>query len=394
MKYYIKTFGCQQNEADSERIASYFKARGMTPANGFEDTNYAVINTCMIRHAPQNRVNGLVHNLKEIKESKLKNGETYKIIVTGCMTGMATRDATGKFMELLRKQMPEVDEFMPIEEVGFDSEPLRSNGNSAWVPITNGCNNFCTYCVVPYTRGREVSRPYQSIMKECRELLDKGYETVTLLGQNVNSYGSDLVLGRQPDEKYFGEHETGFKLDGKDVKPVYVKHLGRARIPTLFPHLLEEVAKLGFRTVDFISSNPWDFSDELIDVIARNKNISRLIHLPVQSGDTNVLKRMNRWYTRGEYLNLVSKLKAKIPDIRITTDIIVGFCGETDAEFENTVDLVKKVGFEKAYVAMYSPRPLTIATKTMQDDVPHKVKKARWQVLEDLIYTSKHPKTG
>jgi tRNA-2-methylthio-N6-dimethylallyladenosine synthase len=287
---------------------------------------------------------------------------------------MAVRDATGKFMALLKEQMPEVDEFMPIEEVGFDFEPLRADNVSAWVPISNGCNNFCTYCVVPYTRGREVSRPYEAVIAECKKLKDRGIKNITLLGQNVNSYGSDIVLKNQ------------------DKKPVFVKHLGKSRIPTLFPHLLAEVAGMGFVKVDFISSNPWDFSDELIDVIAKNANISRLIHLPVQSGDTAVLKRMNRWYTREEYLELVAKLKKKIPHIKLTTDIIVGFCGETDLEFANTVDLVRQVDFEKAYVAMYSKRPLTTATRTMEDDVPYAVKKQRWDILEELIYTSRHKK--
>lgn len=168
-------------------------------------------------------------------------------------------------------------------------------------------------------------------------------------------------------------------------KPVYVKHLGRYRIQTLFPYLLEDFAKMGFDKVDFMSSNPWDFSDELIAVIARNKNITRTIHLPVQSGDDNVLKRMNRWYKASEYLALISKLKTQISNLKITTDIIVGFCGETEKEFKNTVKLCKKVGFEKAYIAMYSPRPMTAATKKMEDDVPHKIKKQRWQTLEDLI---------
>ena len=396
LKYFIQTFGCAQNEADSQRLKSYFASRGMTEAKNIKEANYAIINTCMIRHSAQNRVNGLVHNLNEIKILKLKKKQIYKIIITGCMTGMAFRDKTGKFLQKLREQMPEVDEFMPIEEVGFDFAPLRTDKKTAWVPIANGCNNFCTYCVVPYTRGREISRPFDEIIKECRELIRKKYKNVTLLGQNVNSYGSDLVLGKPIEENYFGTKNmaTNFKISGKLVKPTYVKHLGKARIPTLFPYLLQEVSKMGFEKVDFISSNPWDFSDELIDVIARNKNITRTVHLPVQSGDTNVLKRMNRWYSREEYLDVVKKLKSKVKDVKLTTDIIVGFCGETDQEFQNTVDLVKKVGFEKAYVAMYSERPMTIATKQMKDTVPYKTKKARWEVLEDLIFRSKHKKTA
>ncbi|MBI5127559.1 radical SAM protein [Candidatus Roizmanbacteria bacterium] len=413
MKYFIKTFGCQQNHSDSERIESTLKARRMTKARSYKTADYIVINTCMIRESAENRVYGLVNNL-----GKLKKERSFKIIVTGCMVGLAFRDKTGKYLKKIRETMPEVDEFLPIEEIGFDNAPVRQDRISAWVPISNGCNNFCTFCIVPFTRGREISRPYQDIIDECRQLKKKGYKNITLLGQNVNSYGADLLVGenniqvmRDLPKKYFGKKQTGVEglgiptarrlddllvgraLAGKDpiqapfaeIKPVYVKHLGRYRIPTLFPHLLEEVAKMNFEKVDFISSNPWDFSDELISVIAKNKNITRLIHLPIQSGDDNVLKRMNRWYTQKQYLNLITKLKKKIPAIKFSTDIIVGFCGETEKEFRNTVSLAKKVGFEKAYLAMYSSRFGTAATKNFKDDIPHTIKEKRWLTLEKLI---------
>jgi len=371
MKYIIKTFGCQQNKADSERINRDFKARGMTAVKNYQQADYIIINTCMIRESAENRVYGLINNLKKLT----LNG--VKIILTGCMVGMAFRDKTGLYLKKIKEKLPGVDEFMPIEEVGFDFAPLRTDKLSAWVPISNGCNNFCTFCVVPFTRGREISREYKDIIDECNDLKKRGYRMVTLLGQNVNSYGADLVASEEA------------------LKPIYVKHLGRYRIPTLFPHLLEEVAKMGFEKVDFMSSNPWDFSDELINVIARNKNIARTIHLPVQSGDNSVLKRMNRWYTAEEYLLLISKIKKKILarrslgegglKVKFTTDIIVGFCGETEKEFENTVKLAKLVGFEKAYISMYSSRFGTAATKVFKDDVPHKIKKQRWLILENLI---------
>ncbi len=394
MKYFIKTFGCQQNKADSERIARDFKSRGMTAANNYQEADYIVINTCMIRESAENRVYGLVNNL-----NKLKNRKNLKIIVTGCMVGMTHRDKTGKYLKKIREKLPGVDEFMPIEEVGFDFAPLRTDKLSAWVPISNGCNNFCTFCVVPFTRGREISRPFEDIIKECQELIDKGYKNVTLLGQNVNSYGADLIKNkpcaaseealRETDcgdiPQSLAEEERHERQKLVALKPVYVKHLGRYRIPTLFPYLLEQVAKIGFEKVDFISSNPWDFSDELIDMIARNKNITRTIHLPVQSGDDAVLKRMNRWYTAEEYLRLISKIKDKISKVKFTTDIIVGFCGETEEEFKNTVRLAKLVGFEKAYISMYSSRFGTAATKVFKDDVPYKIKKQRWLVLENLI---------
>ncbi|MEO6508506.1 MAG: radical SAM protein [Patescibacteria group bacterium] len=404
MKYLIKTFGCAQNIADSERVAAAFMGRGMTEATDYEDANYVIINTCMVRESAENRVFGLVENLAKIKERKLQNNDVYKIIVTGCMVGVAFRDKSGKYFDKIRRVLPEVDEFMPIEEVGFDTEPIRTTKEIGLVPISNGCNNFCTFCIVPFTRGREISRPFDDIIQECTHLRLKGYKSVLLLGQNVNSYGADLVVGekniqvmRDIDKTYF---ETDFSevhdhpqrndvdiytVKGKELKPIYVKHLGRYRIPTLFPHLLEEVAKLGFEKVDFMSSNPWDFSDELIEVIAKNPNITRTFHVAVQSGDNKVLKRMNRWYTAEDFVKLTEKIRGKIPNAVFTTDIIVGFCGETEEEFKNTVQLVKKVQFQKAYISRYSQRPMTAATKVFDDNVPADVKKRRWDELDAII---------
>ncbi|MEK7577924.1 MAG: MiaB/RimO family radical SAM methylthiotransferase [Patescibacteria group bacterium] len=366
MKYFIKTFGCAANEADSERVRALYESRGYTPSKTMRGADDVIINTCMIRQAAEHRVYGLVHNLSQ---EKLK-GRKVKIVVTGCMVGMAAREKTGKMLALLHKKMPSVDEFLPIEEVGFDFAPVRTTGHRALVPITNGCNNFCTFCVVPFTRGREMSRSMEEIIVECKTLVAEGKTYVTLVGQNVNSYGADLKN----------------EYNGKKIKPTYVKHLGRLRIPTLFPMLLEEIAKIdGIEIIDFISSNPWDFSLELIDVMAKTPKISHHLHLPVQAGDDAVLKRMNRWYTRDEYLTLVKTLKKKIPDITIGTDIIVGFPGETPKQFQKTIELAKAVGFSKAYVAMYSDRPMTAAHKVYADDVPHEEKKRRWMLLEELI---------
>ena len=420
MKYYIVTFGCAANEADSERVASYYQARGYSPAKTMKGADDIVINTCMIRQSAENRVYGLVHNLSEEK----RKGRNVKIVVTGCMIGMAMREKTGKMLGLLKKKMPLVDEFLPIEEVGFDHAPIRTDAKHAWVPVSNGCNNFCTFCVVPFTRGREISRHFDDVILECLQLAQSGYTHVTLVGQNVNSYGADLLVGqeniqvlRDVDTKIFFHRHSDPVLPEKNpsrmrddrkqvarsldklgmtnkessinirqIKPTYVKHLGRLRIPTLFPQLLEEICKIeGLEKIDFISSNPWDFSDSLIETIAKNPKISRAIHLPVQSGDSELLKKMNRWYSREEYLKIVSKLKTRIPDITISTDIIVGFPGETVEQFENTVDLAKTVGFSKAYVAMYSDRPMTAAHKVFVDDVSYIEKKRRWVILEELI---------
>lgn len=370
MKYWIVTFGCPANTADSERIASFYEARGYTKAPSLRTADDIIINTCMVRQKAEDRVYGLVHNLSKWKREK---GSALKIIVTGCMVGMAVRDRTGTMLSLLKKKMPAVDEFLPIEEVGFDHAPVRTDPSHAWVPITNGCNNFCTFCVVPFTRGREVSRPFEEILRECHALAQQGYTHVTLVGQNVNSYGADIV-------KAHGKRQT------EKGRITYVKQLGRLRIPTLFPFLLEEVCAIeGIERIDFISSNPWDFSDDLIETIAKNPKISRHIHLPVQSGDNDVLRRMNRWYTRDEYLQLVAKLRSKIAHVTLSTDIIVGFPGESVSAFEQTVDLVKRVGFTKAYVAMYSDRPMTTAHTMYRDDVPYAEKKRRWKILEDLV---------
>ncbi len=363
MKYYIKTFGCAANEADSERLASYYQSRGYKVSRSMKGADDIIINTCMIREKAEHRVYGLVHNLSQEKQ----RGRKCKIVVTGCMVGMAVREKTGKMLALLKKKMPSVDEFLPIEEVGFDFSPIRPDKDHAWVPISNGCNNFCTFCVVPFTRGREMSRPFDDVLLECHALAQQGYIHITLVGQNVNSYGADLK-------------------NDKKRKITYVKHLGRLRIPTLFPQLLREICAIeGILSIDFISSNPWDFSDELINTIAKNPKISRHIHLPVQSGDTDMLKKMNRWYTVEEYVALTSKLKSQISKVTISTDIIVGFPGETREQFNNTVRLARKVGFTKAYVAMYSDRPMTAAHKAFTDDVPHTEKKRRWLIIEELI---------
>jgi len=312
----------------------------------------------------------MVHNLIPLKEKKWKNNEEFIIVITGCMTGMAVRDKTGKMMKELRRRMPAADQFIPIEEIGFELAPLRQDTKTALIPITHGCNNFCTFCVVPFTRGREISRPFDAIVEEARSAYMNGFRKVLLLGQNVNSYGSDIVLAGKKQQ---------------ELKPVYVKHLGKHRIPTLFPHLLAEVAKIGFEEVSFMSSNPWDFSDELIDTIAQYGNITRTFHLAVQSGDDAVLKRMNRWYTAQEYIDLVGRIKAKMPESHVTTDIIVGFCGETDEEFQNTVKMCKKIQFDKAYISIYSNRRGTHAYKHLADDIPHTVKDKRWKQLDKIV---------
>ena len=376
-KIFIKTFGCQQNVADSERLAGYYSARGYEQVKSEDLADLIVINTCMIRDMAEERVYGYIRNLKKkVKKEKLEQ----RIVLTGCIVGAVAREPSGVMKKKLEKRIPDV-ELMPIEEVGFEYEPERKDKKHAWAVISNGCNNYCSFCIVPFARGKEVSRPYIDIMTEVKQLADEGFTSITLLGQNVNSYGSDLVLSKKDKNQNFYELS-----DGKRVEPIMVNHLGRTRIPTLFPFLLDEVAKVqGIETVTFTSSNPWDFSDELIDVIAQNKNIDRLLHLPVQSGSDKIIKKMNRWYTAESFLKLTDRIRNKVEGVEFVTDIIVGFPGETEEDFQKSVELSKNVGFVRAFIGCYSERPGTLASKEMPDTVEWEEKKRRWHILNELI---------
>jgi tRNA-2-methylthio-N6-dimethylallyladenosine synthase len=352
-KYFIRAFGCQMNTADAERISGGYEENGWQLADKIEEADEIVIVSCSVRQSAENRVCGLVNNLNKLKAQ----GSKFKVILTGCMLRLPK--------EVLEKKLPGV-EFKRIEELIHGSSFIvRGSSVHAWIPISNGCNNFCTYCVVPYSRGREISRLLEEIVCEVEELARRGYKEITLLGQNVNSYGKDLKNFKLPlPDKQISNYKTKFT--------------------TPFAILLERLHGIeGISKISFITSNPWDLNDEIIEAMSLPK-IDRNLHLPVQSGDDEILRRMNRKYTSQEYLALVDKIKKKIPEIIIGTDIIVGFPGETEEQFEHTVDLAKKVGFEKAYIAMYSPREQTAAYK-MKDNVPYKEKKKRWKILDDLI---------
>jgi len=338
-KYFIYTFGCQANKSDSERIAGDYQARGFTQAKKVDQTDEIIINTCSVRQRAEDRIVGLLHNL----DKKFTNKPKPKIILTGCMIHHGKRK--------LLKSMPLVDEILPIMEVGFNQLIIRRDKHHAWVPISTGCNSFCSYCIVPFSRGREKSRPMADILQEIKDLINQGYTEITLLGQNVNSYGLEKTKSKQP-----------------------------------FAQLLEKICTFPqLKIIRFMTANPWDFSNALINCIAANPQIDRYLHLPVQSGSDKILKLMNRGYTKKDYLTLINQIRQKIPHISIGTDIIVGFPTETKKDFRDTVDLAKQADFKVSFNAQYSPRPHTLAAKKYKDNVSPQEKKRRWQILEDLI---------
>jgi tRNA-2-methylthio-N6-dimethylallyladenosine synthase len=363
-KIFIKTFGCVQNTADSERVKAYFWDKGYEEVENWKDSDLVVINTCIIRESAENRAYGLIDKINKWN----KKGNKIKIIVTGCLSGLASQDKTGKKLKKLKADFPTVSEFLPIEKISYNISPLRNEKNAALIPISSGCSNFCSYCIVPFARGPEISRDFGEILNEVDEVIKKGFKKIILIGQNVNSYGADFNPSKSPFDK--GD---------------FVVHMGKKRFPSLFPKLLEEVAKKDVENISFLSSNPWDYSDELIEVIAKYPNIDRLLHLPIQSGDDEVLKKMNRGYTAKEYLDLTNRIKSKVKGVKFSTDIIIGFPGEDNKAFQNTVNICKEVNFEIGYLNKYSPRKGTVSAKIYENDIPQSVKKERWKILNNLI---------
>ena len=372
--YYIHTFGCQSNKSDSERIAGDYEARGYREAKNWKSCDELVVNTCAVRQRAEDRARAFIYtaNLYFQNEGAALGKKRPKIILTGCMTHHG--DAK------LYQMMPAVDEILPINEVGFNTAAVRRDTKHAWIPISTGCNSFCTFCIVPYSRGREKSRSFASIMTEVESLVEKGYEEITLLGMNVNSWGLEkLGIGFR---KLMMERKNYTREDLPANQSQYLTTKGTPP----FVKLLRAISAYDqIKIIRFITSNPWDFHDELVAELATNKKIDRYVHLPVQSGSDSVLYRMNRGYTRRTYVDLVKKLRAADPGITIGTDIIVGFPGETDAEFQDTVELARQMDWKIAFVAMYSPRPGTASWRIYPDDIPHAVKKARFTILENLI---------
>ena len=367
LTYSILTFGCQLNENDSEKIAGMLEEMGYVKIDDYKKADLVVFNTCCVRENAEEKLFGKIGEIKKIKEKrdvclaiggcmmqeekmlkKMKESYPFVNIIFGTHTLQNLPENIYKAISKNQK----VKDVIDIDGEIYEDLPIKRNSNfKASVTIMYGCNNFCTYCIVPYVRGRERSRNPEKILEEIKNLANDGYKEITLLGQNVNSYkGNEKIRN--------------------------------------FADLLNEVCKIdGIEKVDFISPHPKDFTDDVIDVIANNKKISRIIHLPLQSGNTKVLKEMNRKYTKEQFLELAEKMKSKIDGLVLSTDIIVGFPGETDEEFEDTLDVVRKVNFEQIFMFIYSKRDGTVAAKR-EDQVPENIKHKRFDKLKEL-YESK-----
>ena len=344
------------NTADSERMAAGLEKRGYFRASKMEEADLIIINTCSVRQKAEDKVYGLAN---KINESKVIN-EGLKVILTGCMVGSAIGERRRIKLTDLQKRMPWVDEFKNIEELVDGSAIAHQVKEPALVAVMRGCDQFCTYCVVPYGRGAVRSRPVEEVVEEVKCLVERGVKWVTLLGQSINDYGREIS-----------------NLKSQVSKP-------QLKTQSLFVELLKKVHEIeGLEKISLLSLNPWNFSDELIEVLASRK-FERYVHLPVQSGDDEILKKMNRPYTVAEYKNLVQKIREKIPGVRIGTDAMVGFPGETGEQFQNTVKLFQELKFENAFIFLYSPRPGTAAAKLYQDDIPLLEKKRRHKVLTSV----------
>ena len=362
LKVFIKTFGCQMNEYDSERILYLLASEGYRRTFNVEESDIIVFNTCSVRKKPENKLYGHIGRLKKLK----KLNPQLLICVGGC--------TAQNFKEKILKDLPYVDivfgthniselpelikkrrllssSICSVRNNGFDydlKKAKRTTKFKAYVPIIIGCNNFCSYCIVPFVRGKEISIPSKSIIKNIKNLVSDEVAEVTLLGQNVNSYGKDL---------------------DKDI---------------LFPELLEKISYIkGLKRLRFLTSHPKDFSKDIVHVIKERDNVANHIHLPLQSGSDKILKLMNRKYTSNKYLNIVNFIREEIPECSITTDIIIGFPGEERWDFLKTLNLVKKVRFSKAFTFIYSPRKGTKAYR-MVDNIPIEEKKEWFKELVEV----------
>ena len=364
-KYFLRTYGCQMNVHDSEEIKYYLEALGYEAVLELEKADIVVLNTCAIRENAKDKVFGYLGRCKHLK----KENPNLIIAITGCLMqqpkeieeihnrhqyidiiiGTHNLSELPSLIEEANNKKKQNIEVYSNSDIVFENVKYnRDSKISAWINIIYGCDKFCTYCIVPYTRGRERSRKMEEVLEEVKALKEQGYMEITLLGQNVNAYGKDLNLGYD------------------------------------FATLLENVAKIGIPRIRFVTSHPWNFTDRMVDVIAKYDNIMPYVHLPIQSGSDEILKRMNRKYTIEEYKKLFDQIKKKVKNVAITTDIIVGFPNETDEDFQKTLDIVNYCKFDGAYTFIFSPREGTAAAK-MEDKVPMQVKEERLQKLNELV---------
>jgi len=344
------------NKADSERIATILEEKNYQPAQAMEQADLIVVNMCSVRQSAVDRIYGLAPKFQKIKKKNPK----LKIVLTGC------------FLEQDKQKLEKIfDEIKEKNNKLFSIKPKKKNKKISYIPISTGCNNFCTYCVVPFTRGRLICREAKEILKEIKRAVKNGAKEIWLLGENVNDYNS-LTTSKSKQIK------NSHKLDTNSLK------LERNRIIN-FAKLVKKVNDLpGDFKFFFTSPHPKNFSNELIETLASCEKFGKVLNLPIQSGDNEILKKMNRNYTVEEYKDLVKKIREKMPDIKLSTDVIVGFPGETKKQFQNTVKLLKEVKFNWVYIGKYSPRPGTTAY-LMEDNVPLEEKKRREKVLRDLI---------
>ena len=363
-KYFIKTYGCQMNVHDSEEIKKILENLGYTEIEDYEQADLIILNTCAIRENAHDKVFGFLGRCKHLKK-------TNKDLILGLCGCMAQEENVVKEIREKHKYIDIVfgthnmnelpDMLMNFygkqsinvyskegDVIEFGNLYKRDSKITAWVNIMYGCDKFCTYCIVPYTRGKQRSRKSEDILKEVKELKEQGYKEITLLGQNVNAYGKDLD----------GEIE--------------------------FSKLLENVSDIGIERIRFVTSHPWDFTDKMIDVIASRENIMPYIHLPLQSGSNKILKLMGRRYTKEEYLELFNKIRNKVKNASITTDIIVAFPGETEEDFNDTLDVVNTCKYDGAFTFIYSPRENTPAAK-MKNDLTEAEKEDRLHRLNELV---------
>lgn len=415
-KFYIESYGCQMNFSDSEIVASILQEEGFGATRNFEEANLVLLNTCSIREKAEQTVRNRLQAFRKIKDQR----PGMLIGVLGCMAERlkakfleeeklvdivvgpdAYRSLPGLISEAEGGQKT-VNVLLSREETYADISPVRldTNGVTAFVSIMRGCNNMCTFCVVPFTRGRERSRDAESIVAECRDLFDRGFREVTLLGQNVDSYywspsqaapqrkgltsdGKNDVAG-EPEAAVVKDDDADYKAMSDDLAQPEASPVGGGLKKAItFAKLLEKVALISpLLRVRFSTSHPKDITDDVLETMAKYDNICKYIHLPVQSGNTRILQLMNRTYTREWYLNKVKRIREYMPDCGLSTDVISGFCGETEEEHQETLSLMELCRFDMAYMFSYSERPGTLAARRYTDDVPEAVKKRR---LEEII---------